>query len=197
MKDYYAILEVNENASKETIDKVYKLMVKKYHPDLQEGDKKLQHEEKLKEINEAYETLTNEDKKIVYDEDYIKANWEDATEEGIKERIWQDIKEINQTLVTYKHIKHIIVTNEEMIKTTTAKVKRHEEIKTVNHFNSTPVGYRYQISFTIYVDGNLSTFESHDIANRLEKEIDKEIKEIYLTVIHVNPMEMKEKKKDK
>ena len=76
-------------------------------------------------------------------------------------------------------------------------IERHTEIKKVNHFNSTPVGYRYQISFTIFVDGNLSTFESHDIANKLEKEIDKEIKEIYLTVIHVNPIEIKEKKKDK
>ena len=69
--------------------------------------------------------------KIVFDEDYIKANWEDTSEEGIKERIWQDIKEINQALVTYKHIKHIIVTNEEMIKTTTAKIKRFEEIKKI------------------------------------------------------------------
>jgi len=69
--------------------------------------------------------------KIVYDEDYIKANWEDATEEGIKERIWQDIKEINKDMVTYKHIKNIIVTNEEMIKTTTAKIKRFEEIKKI------------------------------------------------------------------
>lgn len=74
-------------------------------------------------------------------------------------------------------------------------IERHEEIKKVNHFNSTPVGYRYQISFTIFVDGNLSTFDSHDIANKLEKEIDKEIKEIYLTVIHVNPIEIKDKKK--
>lgn len=67
-------------------------------------------------------------------------------------------------------------------------IKRHDEIKKVIHFNSTPVGYRYQISFTIYVDGNMSTFDSHDIANTLEKEIDKEIDEIYLTVIHVNPL---------
>lgn len=66
-------------------------------------------------------------------------------------------------------------------------VKKHEEIKKIQHFNATPVGYKYQISFTIYVDGNLSTFESHDIANRLEKELDK-LDEIYLTVIHVNPI---------
>lgn len=73
-------------------------------------------------------------------------------------------------------------------------VKRHEEIKKVNHFNSTPIGYKYQISFTIFVDGNLSTFESHEIANTLEREIEKEIEEVYLTVIHVNPIKMKEKK---
>ena len=73
-------------------------------------------------------------------------------------------------------------------------IKRHKEIEKVTHFNSTPVGYKYQISFTIFVDGNLSTFESHDIANSLEREIEKEIDEIYLTVIHVNPI-IKNKKK--
>lgn len=67
-------------------------------------------------------------------------------------------------------------------------VNNHPEVKSIQHFNSTPVGYKYQISFTICVDGNLSTFESHDIADSLEKEIDEKIDEIYLTVIHVNPM---------
>ena len=69
-------------------------------------------------------------------------------------------------------------------------INAHNEIKKVIHFNSTPVGYRYQISFTIYVDGNLSTFESHKIADDLEKEIGKKMDEIYLTVIHVNPIEV-------
>lgn len=67
-------------------------------------------------------------------------------------------------------------------------IDRHKEIKKVIHFNSTPVGYKYQISFTIYVDGNMSTFDSHDIANKLEKEIIKKIDEIYLVIIHVNPI---------
>ena len=67
-------------------------------------------------------------------------------------------------------------------------IEGYPEIKKVNHFNATPVGYRYQISFTIFVDGNLSTYRSHEIANKLEKEIDKKIPEIYLTVIHVNPI---------
>lgn len=68
-------------------------------------------------------------------------------------------------------------------------IMKHKEIKKVEHFNATPVGYKYQISFTIYIDGNLSTFESHEIANKLEKEIDQ-LDEIYLTVIHINPIEI-------
>ena len=67
-------------------------------------------------------------------------------------------------------------------------IDRHKEVKKVIHFNSTPVGYKYQISFTIYVDGNMSTFDSHNIANKLEKEIIKEIEELYLVIIHVTPI---------
>lgn len=66
-------------------------------------------------------------------------------------------------------------------------VKKYQEVKKVNHFNATPVGYQYQISFTIFVDGNISTYASHDIANRIERELEK-FDEIYLTVIHVNPI---------
>ena len=69
--------------------------------------------------------------KIVYDEEYIKTNFPNITKEELKAKIWDDIKEINKTMVTYKHIKNIIVTNEEMIKTTTAKIKRFEEIKKI------------------------------------------------------------------
>ena len=72
-------------------------------------------------------------------------------------------------------------------------IKNYPEIKKIQHFNSTPVGYRYQISFTIFVDGNMSTFDSHSIADKLEDEIEQKIPEIYLTVIHVNPIEVKEK----
>lgn len=70
-------------------------------------------------------------------------------------------------------------------------ISKYPEVLKINHFNSTPVGYRYQISFTIFVDGNLSTYESHDIANKIERKIEMEMPEIYLTVIHVNPMEDK------
>lgn len=76
-------------------------------------------------------------------------------------------------------------------------INRHEEVLKVNHFNATPVGYMYQISFTIFVDGNLSTFASHAIANSLEREIASEVPEIYLTVVHVNPTEVENKKSSK
>ena len=74
-------------------------------------------------------------------------------------------------------------------------IDKHKEVIKIQHFNATPVGYRYQISFTIYVDGDMTTHESHKIANSLEREIEKEIPEIYLTVIHVNPMEIEKKNK--
>lgn len=75
-------------------------------------------------------------------------------------------------------------------------INKHDEIKKINHFNATPVGYLYQVSFSIFVDGNLSTFKSHEIANKLEREIERTIPEIYLTVIHVNPIDLtKDEKK--
>ncbi len=74
-----------------------------------------------------------------------------------------------------------------------AIIKNYPEIEKVNHFNATPVGYKYQITFTIFVDGNLSTFKSHEIADKLEDEIEEKVEEVYLSVIHVNPMEIKSK----
>lgn len=76
-------------------------------------------------------------------------------------------------------------------------INKHSEIKKINHFNSTPIGYQYQISFTIFVDGNLSTYESHAIADRLEKEITNNNDDIYLTVIHVNPIDIQKDSRTK
>ena len=67
MKNYYEILEVSENASPEVIEKAYKTLVKKYHPDLQPSEKKQEAENKIKMINEAYDTLSNSQKKETYD----------------------------------------------------------------------------------------------------------------------------------
>ena len=68
MKNYYEILEVDKKASPEVIEKAYKTLVKKYHPDLQDNQKQALYEEKMKEINEAYSVLTDDYKKTNYDE---------------------------------------------------------------------------------------------------------------------------------
>ena len=74
-------------------------------------------------------------------------------------------------------------------------IDKYPEVKKVNHFNSTPIGYKYQISFTIFVDGSMSTYDSHAIADTLEKEITKTFDDIYLTVIHVNPIDISKEKR--
>ena len=113
---------------------------------------------------------------------------------GILIAIWIIISAIKIFIKSYDVLMDKSL-NDDTTKKVYKIIKRHDEIKKVIHFNSTPVGYQYQISFTIYVDGNLSTFESHEIADTLEKEIKKEIPEIYLTVIHVNPMHIDNIKK--
>ncbi|MCI8833299.1 MAG: long-chain fatty acid--CoA ligase [Clostridia bacterium] len=67
--------------------------------------------------------------KIVYNKDYIEENYKDMTKEDLQNMIWTDIKQINSTVAGYQHVKKIIITNEPLIKTTTAKVKRFIEIK--------------------------------------------------------------------
>lgn len=67
MSNLYEILEVSEKASKEVIDKAYHVLVKKYHPDVQQAEEKKNAEEKMKKINEAYEILGNEGKRKEYD----------------------------------------------------------------------------------------------------------------------------------
>ena len=68
-------------------------------------------------------------------------------------------------------------------------INKYPEIKKYNHLNTTPVGYKYLVSITIFVDGTLTTFESHSIADKLEKELNT-LPFVYLAIIHVNPMEM-------
>ena len=63
-RDYYEVLGINKNASADEIKRAYRKMAKKYHPDV---NKSADAEEKFKEVNEAYEVLSDPDKKAAYD----------------------------------------------------------------------------------------------------------------------------------
>lgn len=65
-KDYYEVLGVDKNASERDIKKAYRRLAMKYHPDRTKGDKAL--EEKFKEANDAYEVLTDKEKRQAYDQ---------------------------------------------------------------------------------------------------------------------------------
>ena len=67
--------------------------------------------------------------KIVYNKEYKEEN--NLSEEELKNEIWEDIKKINKDLPNYQHIKNLIITDEPMIKTTTAKIKRFAEIEKI------------------------------------------------------------------
>ena len=88
MKDYYAILGISTNAEEEVISAAYKALVKKYHPDVFKGSKK-EADARIREINEAYETLSNKTKKEKYDKDFFQndnaGNFEDFEKSDFKE----------------------------------------------------------------------------------------------------------------
>ncbi len=69
--------------------------------------------------------------KIVYDEEIIKEKYKDKSEEELRKIVWEKIKQVNTTFPRYKHIQKLIVSHTELIKTTTKKVKRQEEMKLI------------------------------------------------------------------
>ena len=71
--------------------------------------------------------------KIVYDKENMKEIYGIENEKEISDIIWSKIKEINKTMPSYKYIKEITITEEELIKTTTQKIKRHEEMKKISN----------------------------------------------------------------
>ncbi len=69
--------------------------------------------------------------KIQYDENVRKEKYAELSDEEFEEVVWSEIKEINKEMPKYKYMKHMILTTEDFIKTTTAKIKRFEEMKKI------------------------------------------------------------------
>lgn len=75
-QDYYKTLGVERSATEKEIKTAYRKLARKWHPDLHSGDDKQQAEEKFKQINEAYEVLSDQEKRSKYDR--MGANWRDG-----------------------------------------------------------------------------------------------------------------------
>ena len=97
----YEILEVSENASTEIIEKAYKVLAKKYHPDLQDESQKANSEKKMKQINEAYEILGNSEKRKEYDIKLKKDREEEKLQNNIKVNYNNDLNCQNERQNSY------------------------------------------------------------------------------------------------
>lgn len=99
-KNYYEILEIDKNASIEIIDKAYKTLVKKYHPDVQDDVS----DDKIKKIIEAYEVISDSEKREIYDsnlksntisiDDFNKLNFENEILKKENEELFQRINNL-------------------------------------------------------------------------------------------------------
>ena len=70
--------------------------------------------------------------KIVYDKELVEGIYGTTDEEKLKELIWQEVKKVNKTMPAYKYIREITITDKDLIKTTTQKIKRFEEMKLIS-----------------------------------------------------------------
>lgn len=102
MKTLYELLEVSETASKEIIEKAYKVLAKKYHPDLQKEEDKEKAEQKMKQINEAYDILSDDTKRGKYDEElkFKRQQEEIQKNQSQNNQTQNDQTKNNQTIIT-------------------------------------------------------------------------------------------------
>ncbi|NLO91318.1 MAG: J domain-containing protein [Elusimicrobia bacterium] len=83
-KDYYKILGVSKNSSQDEIKKAYRQLARKYHPDMHPEAKKAEMSEKFKDINEAYEVLSDPQKKATYDQ--LGPDWQQGPRPDPRQR---------------------------------------------------------------------------------------------------------------
>lgn len=95
MKNYYDLLEVTPKASRELIEKAYKVLIKKYHPDLYKGEERIYAEAKSRELNEAYRILSNDFLREQYDLELEKEHRVIKKLEGDRNQNYNNVNEQN------------------------------------------------------------------------------------------------------
>lgn len=122
---------------------------------------------------------------------YWEIYWVDGIV-GIGISIWILITGIGIFTESYNVLMDVSL-DEETKETIISLAKKHDKIKNCYNLYCAPVGYKYLVVFTIAVDGNMSTYDSHKLANTLEKNIEQ-LEKIDKAVVHVHPENMDYKK---
>ena len=162
MKNYYEILEVAKNASPEVIERAYKVLAKKYHPDKWPKNQAYWAEDKFKEINEAYYILSDETLRYEYD---LKIN-SDKSYEDKYNNLFAENEKLKQEVNNIK-IKNI----------TDEYSKNNEELN--NNKKATK---------KLYIKNYSSTIKSiiHNEINKPQEERSRDLKALILTIIIVS-----------
>lgn len=191
MKNYYEILEVSQNASPEVIEKAYKALVKKYHPDLQPENKKQEAENKIKIINEAYEILSNKEKKINYDEQLKiqKIKEEQQKYEQMKKNYQNNIKKGNSNNTQNSNINNNYsnpITQKRTIKKPQiSKVENYENIDLQNEFNQA-INEAYNNAYNnAYNQAYINSLKNMGYQIKYEKSFKERLKTFFTTIFAV------------
>ena len=107
---------------------------------------------------------------------------------GIGISIWILITGIGIFLESYNVLMDVSL-DEKTKETIMSLVKEHKDIKNCYNLYTAPVGYKYLVVFTIAVDGDMSTYDSHKLANHLEKDVEK-LEKVDKAVVHVHPVNL-------
>nr|WP_279230626.1 DnaJ domain-containing protein [Criibacterium bergeronii] len=106
MKNYYEVLGLRQNATKDEIKKSYRALAMKYHPDVNSGD--VDSEKKFREINEAYETLKDDKKRAEYDNKLSQSQFSEKEKSNSKQSNKQtvydkpfDIRDVSDTFENF------------------------------------------------------------------------------------------------
>lgn len=182
MKNYYEILEVNPNASAEVIEKAYKVLAKKYHPDLQSDVyRRAQAEQRLKELNEAYDVLSDQILKDKYDRELEQEKLEEIR------KMYQDrdiSAEMGENYTANRFRNNVENTRKTGGRTTGAAGKNRENAKTVSQEERARINSNLG-TFAGIVDLVKQLYHDRPKRENLKEMTKKDVFAIVLTIIIV------------